>query len=59
MVTHPRPFLVADRTTYTLSSGGTVTETAWRKLCPSLEPVRDGLFQDGPSQTFKLRTAEA
>lgn len=54
MVTHPRPFVITDRTTYTLSTGESLTQTTWQRLVDDLAPVRDGLFPDAPSQTFKL-----
>lgn len=54
MVTLPDPTRATDVPRYHLvDGGGRVTKSAWQKLLPDLVPVRDGLFLDGLSQTYR------
>lgn len=53
MMTLPDPMKISEKTTYSLvGSGRRVNPSTFRRLRDSLRPERDGLFEDGLSQSF-------
>ncbi|MGS4945565.1 hypothetical protein ACVDG3_08805 [Meridianimarinicoccus sp. RP-17] len=56
-VTLPNPERANDPGEFYLERGGPVTAATFRRLVPNLHPQADGLFADGPSQTYTWKDA--
>lgn len=56
MVTNPNPMKITEKPEYALLGGGTVSASTLASLQADLEPLPDGLLNDGCAQTYRLET---
>lgn len=58
MVTNPNPMKITEKPEYAFLGGGTVSASTWALLQTNLEPISDGLFNDGCAQTYRLKSID-